>query len=346
MQSEYERYSKQILFAGMGEEAQRRLSAGRALVCGCGALGTVVAETLVRAGVGFVRIVDRDFVELSNLQRQVLFDEDDVERRLPKAVTAAEKLGRINGDVTIEPIVADIGHANVRRFAEGIDLMLDGSDNFELRYLINDVSLETRIPWIYAGVIGSHGQTMTIFPGETGCLRCLIEEPPDRGTMDTCDTAGVLGPAVNVVASLESVDALKVLSGRRELVKQVLTVVDVWDGSFRRLNVGELGSKADCPACKGGKREWLSGERGSQTSVLCGRNAVQVTPPGQAKVSFEELAAKLRASGEVTHNAYLLRFTLRDPDYDVTVFRDGRAIVKGTEDLGVARGIYARYVGT
>jgi adenylyltransferase/sulfurtransferase len=230
----------------------------------------------VRAGVGRLRIADRDFVELSNLQRQVLFDQDDVERRMPKAVAAAEKLGRINGEVDVEPIVADVGHANIGRLAEGVDLILDGSDNFELRFLINDLALETGIPWIYAGVIGSHGQTMTIFPGESACLRCLIDSPPDAGATETCDTAGVLGPAVNVIASLEAVDALKILSGQRNLVSPTLTVVDVWDGTFRRLNVGDLRERSECAACKRGERAWLSGRRGSQTTVLCGRNAVQV----------------------------------------------------------------------
>jgi adenylyltransferase/sulfurtransferase len=346
LQARFERYSRQILFSGLGEEAQERLLESRVLVCGCGALGTVVAETLVRAGVGRLRIADRDFVELSNLQRQVLFDQDDVERRMPKAVAAAEKLGRINGEVDVEPIVADVGHANIGRLAEGVDLILDGSDNFELRFLINDLALETGIPWIYAGVIGSHGQTMTIFPGESACLRCLIDSPPDAGATETCDTAGVLGPAVNVIASLEAVDALKILSGQRNLVSPTLTVVDVWDGTFRRLNVGDLRERSECAACKRGERAWLSGRRGSQTTVLCGRNAVQVTPPEPVSIAFDDLAGRLRGGARVSHNQYLLRFTLHDPDYDVTVFRDGRAIIKGTNDIGLARGVYSRYIGT
>lgn len=346
MSHELERYSKQILFAGLNEDRQRLLLDSRVLLCGCGALGTVLADTLVRAGVGFLRIVDRDFVEMSNLQRQVLFDEQDVASHIPKAIAAAEKLRRINSDVTIEPHVADISHTNILRFTEGVDLILDGTDNFEIRFLINDASLETGIPWIYAGVIGSHGQTMTVFPNQTACLRCLIEAVPEPGSTETCDTAGVLGAAVNVISSLESIDALKILSGQSELVEPKLTIVDVWDATFRRMNTAGLRDRADCPACQRGEREWLSGKEGSQSTILCGRNAVQVSPAGKVAVSFEELAAKVSEVGVVDFNQYLLRLELSDPDYQVTVFGDGRAIIKGTEDIAIARGIYARYIGS
>ncbi len=346
MQPKLERYSKQLLFAGLGEERQMRLLSSRVLLCGCGALGTVLAETLVRAGVGFLRIVDRDFVELSNLQRQVLFDEQDIADHLPKAIAAATKLRRINSDITIDPVVADIDHTNILQLLEGVDLILDGTDNFEIRFLINDASLETTIPWIYAGVIGSHGQTMAIFPGQTACLRCLIESIPDPGSTETCDTAGVLGSAVNVIASLEAVDAIKILSGQRELVSPTLTVLDVWDGSFRSMNVKDLRENSNCPACKQGERDWLSGRQGAQSTILCGRNAVQVLPQQKARLEFNELAEKLKTSGKVVHNRYLLRLDLTEPDYEITVFPDGRAIIKGTEDVGIARGIYSRYIGT
>jgi molybdopterin-synthase adenylyltransferase len=345
MPPDLERYSKQVLFAGIGETGQRRLMQSRALLCGCGALGTVLAETLVRAGVGSLRIVDRDFVETSNLQRQVLFDENDVADRLPKAVAAAEKLRRINSQVTIDPDVTDVDHTNILGLIQGMDLILDGSDNFELRFLINDAALETGVPWIYAGVIGSHGQVMPIFPGESACLRCLIDRLPDPGTTETCDTAGVIAPAVQVVASLEAVDALKILSGQTEKVARILTYVDVWEGTFRRLNIGDLREKSDCPACKKGERSWLSGQQGSQTSVLCGRNAVQVSPPRRGSVAFEELAERLKEAGEVHFNAYLLRLAPFNTSYELTLFRDGRAIIKGTEDLGVARAVYSRYIG-
>jgi molybdopterin-synthase adenylyltransferase len=346
MQPELERYSKQILFAGLDEAKQQRLLDSKVLLCGCGALGTVLAETLARAGVGMLRIVDRDFVELSNLQRQVLFDEQDVADRTPKAIAAAHKLTRINSQITIEPIVADIDHTNIVGLTEGVDLILDGSDNFEVRFLINDASLETGIPWIYAGVIGSHGQTMTIFPGKTACLRCLIESVPDPGSTETCDTAGVLGSAVNVISSLEAIDAIKILSGQAELVSPKLTVIDVWDGSFRQMNLASLRENSQCPTCIGGERVWLSGKQGAQTTVLCGRNSVQVSPAKKTKLPFEELAEKLSTAGKVTTNPYLLRLELSDPDFDVTVFRDGRAIIQGTEDAGVARSVYSRYIGT
>jgi len=345
MPTDFERYSKQILFAELGEQGQERLSNSRVLLCGCGALGSILAETLVRAGVGYVRIVDRDFVELSNLQRQVLFDERDVLAHIPKAIAAADKLRHINSEVTIEPVVADIDFSNIRQLADGVDLILDGTDNFEIRFLINDLSLDTGLPWIYAGVIGSHGQTMAIFPGETACLRCLIDSVPDPGSTETCDTAGVLGPAVNVIASLEAVDALKILSGRRDQVSASLLVIDVWDGSFRKLNVSDLREKADCPACRHGERTWLSGQQGSQSTVLCGRNAVQVSPAQKANLALDELADKLRSSGTVDANAYLVRLVLSDPDFELTVFRDGRAIIKGTDDVATARGIYSRYIG-
>lgn len=344
--SSLERYSRQTLFAGLGEDGQRRLMKSHALLVGCGALGTVLAETLVRAGVGSLRIVDRDFVEISNLQRQVLFDEDDVADRVPKAVAAANKLRRINSHVEIDAVVTDAGPSNIRQLAEGAEVILDGTDNFEIRFLLNDLSLETGVPWIYGGVIGSHGQTMTIFPNKTACLRCLIETAPAPGTTDTCDTAGVIGPAVNVVASLEATAAMKILSGRRDLVEPVLTVIDVWDGTFRQMSVRDLRDQGDCPACKRGERPWLRGEQGSQSTVLCGRNAVQVAPPEGMSVDFDDLAKKLKGVGEVSVNRYLLRLELSDPDYELTIFKDGRAIIKGTDKAATARSIYARYVGT
>lgn len=344
--TDFQRYQKQVLFSGIGESGQQALINSRVLLCGCGALGSVLAETLTRAGVGFLRIVDRDFVELSNLQRQVLYDEQDVAERLPKSIAAANKLRRINSSIEIEPVVADIDDTNILVFAEGMDLILDGTDNFEVRFLINDASLETGIPWIYTGCIGSHGQTMPIFPGETGCLRCLMDSVPEPGSTETCDTAGVLGPAINVIASIEAAIALKILTGQKRAVEQVLTIVDVWDLSLRNMNIANLREQADCPACHRGERKWLSGGAGSQSTVLCGRNAVQVSPPQKLDMSFDDLAERLATSGSVTHNQYLLRLTLTEPDYDVTVFKDGRAIIKGTDDMGVARSVYSRFIGS
>ncbi len=345
MKEELERYSRQVLFRELGEEGQRRLMSGRVLVCGCGALGSVIAETLVRAGVGFVRLVDRDFVEWTNLQRQVLFDEQDVEQRLPKAVAAAEKLRRINSRVVVEPHVVDVDYSNVLDLCRDVDLILDGTDNFEVRFLINDASLELGVPWVYGGCVGSHGQQMTIFPGQTACLRCLIESPPAPGTTDTCDTAGVLAPAVNVIASLQSLDALKILAGRADAVAPQLTVVDLWDRTFRTVDLQGLPERTQCPACQRGERAWLSGQHGARSTVLCGRNAVQVSPKEKVSLDLQTLADKLRSAGTVQSNPYLVRVELTEPRLEMTVFRDGRAIVKGTQDESVARTVYSRFVG-
>jgi len=345
MPPDLERYSRQMLFQGIGEQGQRRIRQGRVLLCGCGALGSAIADGLVRAGVGFLRLVDRDFVEISNLQRQVLYDEQDIADALPKAIAAARKLAKINSTVALDPIVSDIDHTNMLSLASEVDLIVDGLDNFETRFLINDAALERKIPWIYGGCVGSSGQIMAIFPGETGCLRCLIGDVPGPGMTETCDTAGVIGPAVNVVAALQVVAALKILSGHRDLVEPSLTIVDVWEGTLRQMNVANLRERSDCPACIHGQRDWLSGAKGSQTTILCGRNAVQISPSQKQKLSLADLAEKLRGSGAVSQNAFLLRLALPGEDFQLTIFPDGRAIIKGTDDITVARSLYARYVG-
>ncbi len=342
--SSLDRYRKQVLFAGIGEEGQRALQRSRVLVVGCGALGSVLAETVVRAGVGSVRLVDRDFVELSNLQRQVLYDEDDVAAQLPKSVAAARKLARINSDVTIDPVVAAVDYPHILDLAAGADLILDGTDNFEVRFLINDASLETGIPWVNGGCVGSHGQVMAIVPSKSPCLRCLMDGVPDPASMETCDTAGVIAPAIQVVASLQVVEGFKILTGQP--VEPVLTIVDVWDGTFRRLQLGDLADRTNCPACRQGERRWLRGDAISRSTVLCGRNAVQVTPATRLDLILDDLAVRLSLSGTVTRNPFLVRVQLAEGGYEITVFRDGRAIVKGTEDLAAARTLYARYVGT
>jgi molybdopterin-synthase adenylyltransferase len=340
-----ERYSKQILFHEIGKIGQEKLANSRVLLCGCGALGSVLAETLTRAGVGFLRIVDRDFVEISNLQRQVLYDEKDIEEELPKAIAAANKLRLINSSITIEPHIADIDHTNILKFAEGIDLILDGTDNFEIRFLINDISLETGIPWIYTGVIASQGQLMTIIPNQTACLRCLIESVPPPGTTETCDTAGVLGPAVNVIASLESVQAIKLLTGKQDAISPDLTIVDVWDFTLRKMNLGQLKESSNCPACQKGERLWLTGQQGSQSVILCGRNAVQISPPEKMQLDLKEMESKLQSTGKVHSNRFLLKLIPDETNYEITLFKDGRAIIKGTDEISVARTIYSRYIG-
>ncbi|MFO0951294.1 MAG: ThiF family adenylyltransferase [Isosphaeraceae bacterium] len=339
-----DRYSRQMRFHAMGEAGQRRLMASRVTICGCGALGTVLANHLVRAGVGHVRVVDRDFIETHNLQRQILFDEQDVADNLPKAEAAARKLRAINSAVKVEAVVTDIDHTNILDLVSDADLILDGTDNFETRYLINDAAVKLKKPWIFGGVIGSEGQTMTILPGKTPCLRCVIETSPPPGMTPTCETAGVLGPAVAVIASFEAVEAIKVLSSAHDALNTELIMVDLWDWSFRRLKIAGLLGKVDCPCCGRGQYEWLSGEVGSHTTTLCGRNAVQVAHRRNQPLIFTELAERLRPLGEVRHNNFMLRFST--DGYEFTVFPDGRAIIKGTNDVAKARTLYAQYVGS
>src|SRR5580693_2653409 len=266
-----DRYSRQVRFPQLGEAGQRALLESRVALCGCGALGTVLANHLARAGVGSIRVIDRDFIETHNLQRQVLFDEDDVALNLPKAEAAARKLRAINSSITVEPVVTDIDHTNILDLVGDADLILDGTDNFETRYLINDAAVKLGKPWIYGGVIGSEGQTMTIIPGKTPCLRCLIETAPPPGMTPTCETAGVLGPAVAVIASFEAIEAIKLLAGRPEALNDHLIMVDVWDWSFRELKVAGLLGKVDCPCCTRRQFEWLDGSMGTHTTSLCGR---------------------------------------------------------------------------
>ena len=337
------RYVRQMRYSPLGEAGQQQLAASRALVVGCGALGTVIANTLVRAGVGKVRIVDRDFVEISNLQRQVLFDEDDIAADLPKAIAAANKLRRINSQVEIEPIVADVSPANVAELTSGVNAIVDGTDNFETRYLLNDIAVRDGIPWVYGGCIGAEGQSMTILPGETPCLRCLMPEAPPPGTTPTCDTAGIVGPIVNVIASIEAMEAIKILSGNRSAINRSLTVIDLWENRSRQVNVSKLREQVECACCKQQEFVWLSGNRGSQSAVLCGRNAVQLSPPPGTVVSLEQLSEKLSPLGQVKRNRYLLRVALEK--YVITLFPDGRAIIAGTADIPEARTIYAKYIG-
>lgn len=343
MSSSLDRYSRQMRFYGMGEEGQQRLLASRVTLCGCGALGTVLANALVRAGVGFVRIIDRDFIEPSNLQRQVLFDEQDIADNLPKAEAAAKKLRMINSGVTVEPVVADIDRTNIEELTRDVDLILDGTDNFEIRYLINDVAVKTNKPWVYGGCIGGHGQIMVILPGETPCLRCVFEAAPAAGDTGTCETAGVLGPIVNIVASYQAVEAIKILAGRKEKIVRELLYFDIWENTSRRIKVAPLLGKVDCPCCQRRTFEWLEGAQGTQTTSLCGRNAVQVSHRISGRLNFEEMARHLETLGQVQFNRFLLKFTV--DTYEFTVFPDGRAIIKGTSDLDKARTLYARYIG-
>lgn len=338
------RYVRQMRFPGIGESGQQKLIESRVIICGCGALGSVIANTLARAGVGFVRIVDRDFLELNNLQRQVLYDESDVASGLPKAIAAANRLRAINSQIEIEPIVTDVNFANVEELCSDVDLILDGTDNFEIRFLLNDVSQKLMIPWVYGGCIGADGQTMTIIPGRSPCLACLMSDgPPPPGTTPTCDSAGILSPIINIIASLEASEAIKILSGNIDQVSKVLSVFEIWDNRMRQLNLESLlGEDRKCKVCIDKQFEWLSGERGSQSAVLCGRNSVQLSFPGE-QLDLEKIALELSKLGNVTRNAFLLRATIED--FQITLFPDARAIITGTEEISVAKTVYAKYVG-
>ena len=343
MSEDLSRYARQMRFSPLGEAGQRRLSQSRALLCGCGALGSAIANALVRAGVGLLRIVDRDFVELSNLQRQSLFDEADAAAGVPKAVAAAEKLRRINSTVTVEPIVADIAPSNIEKYCDGVDLILDGTDNFETRFLMNDAAVKLGLPWIYGGCVGAEGQAMTILPGKTPCLRCLMPECPAPGSVPTCDAVGILGPIVGVIASFEAVEAIKILSGAREAVSRRLMVVDLWQNRTRQIDVYKLRDEVDCVTCKHRDFAWLSGRLGSRTAVLCGRNAVQLSHP-DTTISLDALAQRLEGVGKLTRNQFFLR--LKVEGYEVTIFADARAVISGVDDIATARAVYAKYIGT
>lgn len=339
----FERYSRQMRFPGVGVDGQKRLRESRVTLCGCGALGTVLANSLVRAGLGFLRIIDRDFIETHNLQRQVLFDETDVTANLPKAEAAARKLRLINSDVQIEAVVTDIDRTNILELVADADLILDGTDNFEVRYLINDAAIKLGKPWVYGGCIGSHGQTMTIVPGETPCLRCVIPAAAGPGEAATCETAGVLGPAVNIIASYQAVEAIKILTGHREAINRDLIYFDIWDNQLKKFSIQGLKNRGGCICCGQRRFEWLEGEHGSQTTSLCGRNAVQVSHRLRTQLNFEEMAKQLQTLAPVSFNRFMLKFSI--DGYEFTVFPDGRAIIKGTSDVDKARTLYAKYIG-
>lgn len=339
-----DRYIRQIRYPPIGTEGQQKIAASRALLCGCGALGSVLASTLVRAGVGMLRIVDRDFVETSNLQRQVLFDEDDVAAQLPKAIAATEKLRRVNSQIQIEPVVADVDHTNIVALCQDVDILVDGTDNFETRFLMNDVAVQRNLPWVYGGCIGADGQSMTILPDDTPCLTCLLKEPPPPGATATCDTAGIVGPIVGLIASLQAIEVLKVLSGHREAINRSLYVVQLWDNHIRSIDLSGLRDQVDCLTCRQRQFPWLEGRMGSHTAVLCGRGAVQLTHPSGVGLDLTQLADKLRGVGQLTCNPYLLRLDVEE--YRITVFADGRAIIAGTEDIATAKSVYARLIGS
>lgn len=336
-----DRYSRQILFSGIGREGQSRLEQSRILIIGCGALGTAQAESLARAGVGTLRIVDRDFIEFSNLQRQTMFTESDAAERLPKVIAAANHLREINSDILLEPEIADVNYSNVERLIRNCDLVIDGTDNFATRYLINDACVKHGVNWIYGAAVGSYGVTMTIRPGQTPCLRCIFPEMPPAASAPTCDTAGVIMPIINIVAAIQVTEALKMLTGQTDTLHHSLMQFDVWRNESRRISVGQ--PVATCMTCGAHKFESLENGGGEFAAVLCGRHAVQISPAHPVRVDLSELSKRLSIAGDVKANDYLLRF--RTGDFEMTVFQDARSIIRGTDDVATARSLYAKYVG-
>jgi len=333
---ERERYSRQILYPGVGEAGQQRLLDARVAVVGCGALGSFIAGALARAGIGWMRVIDRDYVELSNLQRQWLFDENDVEQGLPKSIAAARRIAWINSRITVDPAVVDLTASNIEDLLGDVTLILDGTDNFETRYLINDFAVSRKLPWIYGAAVGSYGISMSVVPRRTACLRCVYPNAPG-GVQPTCETAGVLGPVTALIASLQASEALKLLCGADPSGK--ITTVDVWSGDIRQ--IAQPAPDKNCPACGRGEYPFLNGEGRAPVS-LCGRNAVQIHEQNRP-LDLRDLAGRLAPLGTVRANEFALRFEM--PPYLITVFPDGRAIVKGTTDVGIARSLYARYIG-
>ena len=337
-----DRFSRQTRFAPLGPDGQARLAAARVAIVGCGALGSVSALALVRAGVGHVRLVDRDVPELSNLPRQVLFNEADVAAGLPKAVAAATHLQRIDASATIEPVVADLTAGNAAAVLGDVDLVVDGLDNFEARFLVNEFCCREGIPWVHGGAIGAEGRVLAIRPGTTACLRCLVPDPPPPGALPTCDTAGIIGPAALVVGAVQAAEAIKLLAGATAAANGRLFVCDLWENIWRTVDLAAL-AVTGCPTCRDGDYPWLEGRTGAVPTVLCGRDAVQV-PAAAGAVDLERLAGRLAAVGRVVANPWIVRADV-EQGIQLAVFADGRAIVSGTREEARARAIVARYLG-
>jgi adenylyltransferase/sulfurtransferase len=336
-----ERYSRQILFREIGREGQEKLIGSRVLIVGCGALGASHAEMLSRAGVGKLRIVDRDFVEYTNLQRQTLFKEEDAENRVPKAAAAKKRIGEINSEVIVEEIIADVNNSNVEALLDDVDLVLDGTDNFLIRYLVNDACVKQGKKWIYGAAVSSYGTTMTIIPGESPCLRCIFEDMPDAGSSPTCDTAGVIMPIVASISAVQVTEAIKLMINDTLSLHRSLMQIDVWSNDWHRINLA--GPTDGCKCCVRHQYEFLDSEVREFSAVLCGRDAVQIAPPRPTELDLKTFAQRLTTSMQVKQNEYLVRFEV--DGHEITVFRDARAIIKGVDDIAAARSIYARFVG-
>lgn len=339
--SAFERYSRQILFSGIGQAGQERLAQSHAVIIGCGALGAMQAEMLARAGVKCLLIVDRDFIEESNLQRQIMFAESDVAERLPKAIAAQNRIARINSEIQVDARVVDVNYTNVEELIHDADVVLDGTDNFETRYVLNDAAVKLGKPWIYGAAVGSYGVQMTIRPQQTPCLRCIFPEAPAPGTSPTCDTAGVILPIIATIVSYQVTEALKILTGQCDKLHGKLLQFDLWEHRVINIKLGQ--PEANCPTCAQHNFEFLTPHAGQLVLSLCGRNAVQIVPAAQTTLDFAQLAARLSNSGEVSYNRHLLKFA--GEGYEMTIFSDARGIIQGTDDLTLARSLYAKFIG-
>lgn len=335
-----DRYSRQILFPAIGEAGQKRIQASKVVLVGCGALGTVSSEMLTRAGIGMLTLIDRDFVETSNLQRQSLFTEKDAQQGLPKAAVAARELRAINSDVEIEGVIEDVTWQNIDRLCRDSDLIVDGTDNFETRFLINDFAVKKKVPWIYGACVGSYGVAFAFQPDRSACLQCLFEQPTEVGTTETCDTAGILAPIVHVIAAFQVAQSLKIIVG--ESPPQEILQIDVWNGTWRTISA-EKARNQECRCCGKHQFHFLEGQEHNRLTRLCGRNSVQISPPRPIRSDFQKISKRLAKTAQIDLNEYLLR--IRVDGYEIALFADGRSIIRGTNDFTTARALYAKYIG-
>lgn len=335
-----DRYSRQILFPAIGEAGQKRIRTSKVVLVGCGALGTVSSEMLIRAGIGKLTLIDRDFVEESNLQRQSLFTEEDAHQGLPKAAVAERELRAINSDVEVEGVIEDVTWKNIERVCKDTDLIVDGTDNFETRFLINDFAVKQEIPWVYGACVGSYGVAFAFQPNLSACLQCLFEQPTDVGTTETCDTSGILAPVVHVIAGFQVAQGMKILVG--ESPPQEILQIDVWTGTWQTIPAKRARSE-QCRCCGQHQFEFLEGQENARLTRLCGRNAVQISPPRPTRSDFHQISKRLDKSVKIDLNEYLLR--IRVEGYEIALFADGRSIIRGTDDFSEARALYAKYIG-
>lgn len=338
-----ERYARQVLFYGIGKEGQKTLMEKTVVLIGCGALGCTSANLLVRSGIKCLKIIDRDYIEESNLQRQSLFDEEDIKQNLPKAVAAQKKLQKTNSLIRVESFVADLNPSNIETLLQDAHLVVDGTDNFETRFLINDYCVKNSTPWIYGACIGSTGLTMNILPSKTPCFRCMLEHVPPFGTTGTCDTEGIIAPIASLIASIQAAEALKILTNKYDDVSKGLLKIDLWRNEIKRMFAEDIIDIADCLACRQHHYEFLEKDVCSMTTTLCGRNAIQLLPLNGSKLDLTKLATRLEKVGKISYNSFLIR--LKIDKYELAVFPDGRSIISGTNDVATAKGLYAKYIG-